>query len=182
MSVLTAAVHPMPRYALRGMRWALFLTGFVALAIALPWICHQFGIAGMVFLPLHAAVFLAAMVMGIRGGLITALAAPAASFALSGMPPIAALPAITIECCAYAAVAGWLVRDRRWRILPALIAAMLVGRLVSLGAWSAGLGAAPNAAAQLRALFVIGLPGIALQLVLLPPLAARIGDWLHDHA
>ena len=135
--------------------------------------------AGMVLLPMHFAVIFAAMIMGIRGGILTAAASPIISFACSGMPPAASLPAMTIELVTYAAIAGWLVHHLHTKIIFALICSMIGGRMVSLGLFAAGLSVAPSSTDLLRALFIIGLPGIIAQLVLIPPSVAMIGKYLN---
>lgn len=174
----TLGLAPVVTYRLTGTRWLLFFAAFTTFAVAGPYICHQFGLAGQVILPMHFAVIFAAMVMGVRGGLLAALASPIVSFALSGMPPAATLLPMTIELAVYAAVAGWLVHHRRTRILTALICAMLAGRLASLGLFTVGFGTSPSASILLRNLFMVGLPGIIAQLVFLPPAVSKISRFL----
>ena len=177
--VETLGLNQIMPYRLSRIRWALFFAAFTTLAVATPYICHQFGLAGQVILPMHFAVLFAAMVMGIGGGLLTALASPIVSFALSGMPPAAALLPMTLELAIYAAVAGWLVHHRRARILTALVCAMIAGRLALLGFFAVGFGTAPSVSVLLRNLFLVGLPGIIAQIVLLPSIVAKVGTFLN---
>lgn len=165
-------------YRLAGIRWALFLVAFTTFAVAAPSVAHQFGIAGTVLLPMHFAVLFAALVMGVRGGVLTALASPVVSFALSRMPPAGMLLPMTIELAVYALVAGYLFHHRRARIIVALLLAMIAGRAVLLGLFALGLGAAPAASALIKNLLIVGLPGIIAQLVLLPTAVSTIGTCL----
>ncbi|MFH0799329.1 MAG: hypothetical protein V2A66_04010 [Pseudomonadota bacterium] len=174
----TLGFAPVMPYRLSGMRWLLFLAAFTTFAVAAPYLCHQFGLAGQVILPMHFAVIFAAMVMGLRGGVLTALASPLVSFSLSGMPPVGALLPMMAELAVYAAVAGWLVHHRHARIITALVCAMLAGRAVSLVFFAAGFGSAPSSQVLIRNLFLVGLPGIAAQLLLLPVMVSKIGDYL----
>lgn len=114
------------------------------------------------------------MIMGIRGGILTALASLMISNGISHMPPNALLVPMSLELTTYAAVAGWLLHHRRMRIMPALVLTLVFGRCIAGISLAFGLtGAIPNASEALDHLVIIGLPGIALQLLLLPP-AVRV--------
>lgn len=178
ISAIAGLYGPLPAYRLEGFRWVLFLAAFTAFAVAAPAICHACGIAGIVLLPMHFAVFFAAMVMGVRGGVATALLSPMIGYGLSGMPPVHALAPITLELVVYAAASGWLMHDRKMKPLVALLLAMAAGRILSIGAFVLNLGGAHSMPAHLKNLFILGLPGIALQLVLLPPLASKAISYL----
>lgn len=180
MTTATLWLGSIPNYRLGTLKWAAFLTAFVTFAVGAPYLCHQFGMAGVVFLPMHFAVLFAAMTMGIRGGFITALASPALNFALSGMPPINALASITIELSAYAIIAGWLVHHKRLSLIAALAIAMLAGRFVVIGLGFIGIGAVLSITDKMQILFVTGLPGILAQIVLLPPATAKISKFLAE--
>lgn len=169
-----------PNYKLGTLKWMAFLTAFVTFAVGAPYLCHQFGMAGVVFLPMHFAVLFAAMTMGVRGGLITALASPALSFALSSMPPVNALAPMTIELSAYAVIAGWLIHHKRLPLIAALVIAMLVGRFIAIGLGFIGVGTILSLSDKIQILFVTGLPGILAQLLLLPPATSKISKFLAE--
>jgi niacin transporter len=162
---------------LSALRRIIFLAAFTALAIALPYVCHQFGIAGMVFLPMHFAVMIAAIVMGFRGGLAVALVSPVLSYALSAMPPLQSLLPITVELCAYAAAINISLRKIKLPLVVSLIVAMIFGRLVSLSFVGLILNSV-SGSVQIKNLFLVGLPGIIIQLALVPPLASKITTYL----
>ena len=95
------------------------------------------------------------------------------------MPPVAVLPGMMVECCVYGLVTGLMLRYVRTGkttldLYLSLVAAMLLGRVLSgiakaliftpglsLAAWAAGA-------------FVTALPGIAIQLVLIPALVLAL--------
>jgi ECF-type transporter family protein len=183
MRAIASAIgaHPLNYQNIKTLRWTAFLTGFIALSAALPFACHQFDMAGMVLLPIHFTVLTSAMIMGIRGGLITAMISPILSFAISGMPPMAALLPMTIELITYALVAGWLVQKRHSWIITGLIVAMIAGRFVSAAVFSLGLGAATSFSTHLRNITAVALPGIILQIALIPTIVSRIGGYLKNH-
>lgn len=180
MTAATLWLGSIPTYKLSTLKWMAFLSAFVTFAVGAPYICHQFGLAGVIFLPMHFAVILAAMTMGIRGGLLTALASPVISFVLSGMPPAPILVSITVELSAYAVVAGWLVHRKRFPLIGALVIAMIVGRFIAMGLGIFGFGSTFFLADKARVLFITGLPGIIVQLLLLPPATSKIGKFLTD--
>ena len=74
----------------------IFTTGFVLLNVAVPWIFHQFHLAGPTFLPMHIFVLMAGLLFGWRTGLIVGLLSPLASYATSGMPVLRILPQIVM--------------------------------------------------------------------------------------
>ena len=74
---------------------------FVLLDVLVPWVFHQFHLAGPTFLPMHIFVLIAGLVFGWRAGLIVGLLTPLASYAVSGMPVLRILPQIAVELSAY---------------------------------------------------------------------------------
>lgn len=79
---------------------------FVLAAVLVPWVFHQFHLAGPTFLPMHIFVLIGGLVFGWRAGLIIGLLTPLASYAVSGMPVLRLLPQIVIELSAYGLIAG----------------------------------------------------------------------------
>jgi len=147
------------------MKWFLFLVVFVSLAVGLPYACHSLGnIGGRALLPMHFVVITAALIMGTRGGIATALLSPSISFALSGMP-LAVVP-MTLELTVYAFVVGILFHTAHRSLFLSLIIAMLAGRIVSL-LFVTLIGATPLTA-HLYTMVVVGLPGMILQLFCIP--------------
>jgi len=147
---------------------------FIAIGIALPLAFHSIPNAGRVFLPMHIPILLCGLICGIPYGLACGIVAPLLSSLLTGMPPAAMLPAMLCELAAYGLVASLLMRciplkNLYARIYIALIGAMLSGRLV-LGALNAFIFSAGNYSVQiwLSGAFVTALPGIAIQVVLIP--------------
>lgn len=173
----TAYLNPVLECNPGAMKWTLFLAIFTTLAVGLPYLCHQFGLAGMIFLPLHFAVLTAALVMGLRGGVVVALAGPVLSYSISAMPPAHSLFPITVELVTYAVVANIVIRKFKMPAILSLAIAMIAGRLVSIALVCMVLRTIPFST-QLHYVFITGIPGILIQLALIPPLSAKVINYL----
>jgi hypothetical protein len=154
------------------------LTGlFVTLGVVLPIVFHQFALAGRIFSPMHIPVFLAGIFVGPASGLIVGLICPGLSFLLTGMPPPYAVPLMSLELPIYGISIGILIRTIKLPIISLLLS-MILGRLAfALGLFLFGLFLSlpygPREFIQVS--LVTGLPGIALQLILIPLLVEAVG-------
>lgn len=144
-----------------------------ALCVVVPMAFHAIPNAGSVFLPMHIPVLLCGMLCGWPFGLTCGLIGPLLSSLTTGMPPAAMLPAMMIECAVYGAVAGLLMKHIRTGRLYldlylSLIPAMLAGRVISGVAKALILAPGTTLAAWAAGAFVTALPGIVIQLILIP--------------
>lgn len=152
-----------------------------ALCCVLPLAFHAVGL-GAAFSPLHLPVLLCALLCGPVYGGFCGLAGAVVSCLLTSMPSPFQLIYMIPEVCTYGVIAGWLSgRVHTGRVLPdlwlSLIPAMLLGRVVG-GAVQAVLYLS-TAREYSLALWAGGylagtLPGAALQLAVLPPLALAL--------
>jgi riboflavin transporter FmnP len=143
---------------------------FITLGVILPVVFHQFALAGRVFLPMHIPVFLAGIFVGPLSGVIVGLVCPALSFFLTGMPPPYAVPLMSMELSIYGLSIGILIK---WIKLPilSLLVSMILGRLAfGLGLFILGqfLSLPYGLEAFIKVSVIAGLPGIAIQLILIP--------------
>lgn len=148
----------------------------VALGVVLPMAFHSVPQGGSIFLPMHIPVLLCGLACGWPYGLACGVLAPLCSSLITGMPPAAYLPSMLCELAAYGLISGLLARlihtgRRPVDLYLQLIGAMLIGRVV-YGAMNALVFSAGeySMAIFLSAAFVTALPGIVIQLVVLPPL------------
>lgn len=143
----------------------------IALGLILPVLFHMVG-AGSVFLPMHIPVLLCGLLFGWQYGAVCGVIVPLLSSLLTGMPPIFPTgAAMMLELCAYGLLTGLFYRKLRWNVYPALICAMLGGRVVSGAANAVFLGMADKPygfAAFLSGSFVQAVPGILIQIVFIP--------------
>jgi LytS/YehU family sensor histidine kinase len=143
-------------------KYYVFSAVFVSSAVFFPWLAHQFQVAGAQFLPMHFFVMFAGFLFGWRTGLLVGLISPLLSYSITQMPAIAILPEVTLELAVYGLAIG-LLRERSLNIAGALVGAMILGRLARW-AFVFALGLQTNPLNY----FKIGLPGIILQLALIP--------------
>ncbi len=152
----------------------------LAVGILLPWIAaHGMGVPGTVLLPMHIPVLLCGFLCGPWYGALCGALLPLLNCLLTGMPaPYPMLPIMLLELTIYGISAGLLYRIPRFsrsRLGPtvALLGAMLCGR-VGYGAMFYLLFALNGAlkAPTLWAAIVTGLPGIVVQLLLIPAIVA----------
>jgi LytS/YehU family sensor histidine kinase len=157
----------------------LTATGLLlAAGLLLPMVFHSlFGaVGGRTFMPMHYTVLLGGLLLGPVAGAFLGIATPLLSTLMTGMPAVAILPPMVVELAVYGLVAG--VARRRWQLAPlwSLLLAMVAGRIalglaVAVLGPSIGLKAEP--VAYVVAAIVTGLPGIAVQVVVIPLLLAR---------
>ena len=150
---------------------------FLALAIVLPFLTGQIPEIGSMLCPMHIPVLLCGFLCGWPWGLAVGLIAPLLRSVLFGAPPMfPGAVAMAFELAVYGAIAGLLYRllpKKKWSIYASLIIAMIAGRVV----WGivrlilAGLsGKGFTWAAFMAGAFTNAVPGIILQIVLIPVL------------
>jgi len=149
---------------------------FITLGVTIPIVFHQMALAGRIFSPMHIPVLLAGIFVGPVSGLIVGLVCPGMSFLLTGMPPPYAVPLMSLELPVYGISIGILIRVIKVPVLSLLLA-MILGRLAfAFGLFFFGLFLSlPYGPKEFIKVSVItGLPGIAIQLILIPLLIEAI--------
>lgn len=151
---------------------------FVAAGIVLGQLFHLVGM-GPTFLPLHLPAQIGGLLLGAQAGLLIGICTPLASSLLTGMPPLLPMALrMVVEMGAYGYLAGLLHRNLRLAPLPSLLGAILGGRLLmavadSLFFWHLGLPRL-SVAQNIWLAFSFGLPGVCLQLALVPSVLALL--------
>lgn len=150
-----------------------------ALCVVLPIAFHVIPNAGSVLLPMHIPVLLCGLVCGWQFGLICGVLGPMLSSVLTGMPPAAILPSMIVELGIYGCVSGLMMENVRTGSLYAdlyisLPTAMLAGRVASGIAKALIFAPGTSFAAWATASFVTALPGISVQLIVLPTLIVTL--------
>lgn len=151
---------------------------FLALAYVLPFLTGQIPEIGSMLCPMHIPVLLCGFICGWQWGLTVGAVAPVfRSLMTGGFPPM--FP--TAFCMAFELAAYGLVAGLMYRLLPrkriyvycSLVAAMIIGRLVWGAAMLTFLGISGGAftfAAFLAGAFTNAIPGIIIQIILIPVL------------
>ena len=152
----------------------------VALCVVLPMLFHAIPNAGSIYAPMHIPVFICGLTCGWAYGLACGIIGPLLSCLLTGMPTVVNLPQMLVELAAYGVVSGLLMRFVRTGRLYAdlyisLIVAMLVGRACA-GLVAAFIFARGTMTISLFATtyFVTSLPGIVIQLALIPTIVVAL--------
>lgn len=155
----------------------LALVTAVVAAVALPQFFHALGAVsglgtalGECFLPMHLPVILVGFIAGPAVGAVAGLLAPAISFALSGMPAAVVLPFMMAELCFYGLASGFLSKVKMPVIFKVLLV-QVIGRLARLAAVFTAVTVFDNTGVTVSSVWnavLTGLPGIILQLVLIP--------------
>jgi thiamine transporter ThiT len=152
----------------------LTLSGlFLALGIVLPFVTGNIPQIGSALLPMHLPVLLCGYICGWPWGLLVGFVTPLLRMALVGMPPATTAIPMAFELAAYGALTGVLYRALP-KTVPSLYAsllcAMLGGRIVwGIVRWvMMASGVDFGLQAFLAGAFVNALPGIIVQIVLIP--------------
>lgn len=151
----------------------------IALCVVLPMAFHIIPNAGSVMLPMHIPVLLCGLVCGWQYGLLCGILGPLVSSVLTAMPPAAILPGMMVECGMYGCVGGLMMERIRTGSLYAdlylsLPVAMLAGRVISGIVKALILTPGLSLTAWATASFVTALPGISIQLILIPSLIVAL--------
>lgn len=151
----------------------------VALCVVLPIAFHAVPDGGSVFLPMHIPILICGMICGWPYGFLCGLLGPLLSCLLTGMPPMAMLPAMMVECGVYGLMTGLMLKFVHTKKLyvdlyAALIVAMIAGRVLSGVAKALIFAPGITMKYWLMASFVTALPGIVIQLVAVPLLVGML--------
>ncbi|MBE5040486.1 ECF transporter S component [Ructibacterium gallinarum] len=154
-----------------------FTALFAAAGVLLPQIFHFIGgaAAGGVFLPMHFPVLLAGLLLGPWAGAAVGFLCPVLSCLMTGMPAAAKLPFMIIELLGYGIMAGLTSKIWRWNLYFCLLSAMAAGRLlnaVALEICGQLLHLNVPAAVSVWTAVLTGIPGIVVQIVLIPFIVA----------
>ena len=152
---------------------------FLALAYLLPFLTGQIPEIGSMLLPMHLPVLICGFVCGWPYGLAVGFAAPLLrSFTLGMPPPFPTAVAMAFELAAYGVITGICYKKLPKKTLflyVDLLAAMIGGRIV----WGAAMmiclgikGGAFTWSAFLSGSVLSAIPGIVLQLILVPIIVA----------
>ena len=153
-----------------------------AVGLILPYVTgHAFGVPGTILLPMHFPIFLMGMLCGPVWGIIGGMVVPLISSLLTGMPAFyPMLPIMMCELAVYGGVSGVLYYQKRKNLYVSLIAAMVCGRIVHGAVWAMLFLAGGKAVTFVSAFaFVVdGIPGIVLQLLLIPSIVKSVNKLL----
>lgn len=155
---------------------------FLALGFVLPFFTGQIPQIGNMLLPMHLPVLLCGLICGWQYGLVIGLCLPLVRSMIFGMPPIFPTGiAMTFELAAYGLIVGLVYQAARQKntlsVYRALIIAMIGGRII----WGIVRVLLTGVGSQaftwhlfLEGALLTAIPGIILQLILIPVLMAAL--------
>ena len=155
----------------RGGRAILFQSMLLGAALALPVMAHVAGLPVRWLLPMHWPVIFVGLAYGWRSGGAVGALVPVLSHALTGFPVVPMLPALTVELCAYGAIAGLAREVLRMSPLLAVLAAVVLGRVLFAGMVVLTGGTDGATVAYFTVAMAPGIPAAAAQVIALPILA-----------
>ena len=149
----------------------------LAVGIVLPFFTGQIPQIGSMLLPMHLPVLICGLVCGWSYGGVIGFILPLFRYAIFGMPPMPNGLAMAFELAAYGIIVGFLYNHSRWQCIVSLyrslIIAMLGGRIIWGAVRIVMTGVAGEAFTWqmfMAGAFLNVIPGIILQLVLIPTL------------
>lgn len=165
----------------RPVRALAYAAACLALALLLPFLTGQLPSLGNALCPMHLPVLLAGFLCGPWWGLAVGAVAPLLRSVLFGAPPMFPKAAsMVFELAAYGLVSGLLYRalpKKPWGVWTALAAAMLAGRLVWGCVMTVFAGVSEISfgwAAFWTGGFASAVPGVLVQLALIPPIVLAL--------
>lgn len=165
----------------QSLRNLLLAAMFLSIGLVLPFFTGQIKEIGNMLLPMHLPVFLCALICGWQYGTAVGFIMPILRFVLFFMPRMPGALAMAFEMATYAFVAGFLYSRARWQctrmLYRSLIIAMIAGRIVWAAAMIVLLGLSGGAFTWqmfISGAFLNAIPGIILQLVLIPAIMVAL--------
>ena len=125
----------------------------IALCVVLPMAFHSIPQAGMIYCPMHIPALICGIICAPQYAIICGIAGPLLSSVLTGMPPAAMLPSMLVELTC-ALLIG--------RVIAGIVKALIFARgEITITAWATSY-------------FVTCLPGIIMQIILVPVIYASL--------
>lgn len=144
----------------------------IAMGLILPQAFHSIQNSGAIFLPIHIPVLIGGFILNPYYALCVGMVTPILSSIFTGMPPVPSLYVIILELVSYGVFISLLYNRAKIGVYPSLIGGMLAGRVVSIvGNYLILhiLMSRPFSITTVAAgLFIQGIPGIIIQIVLIP--------------
>lgn len=155
---------------------------FLAVGLVLPFVTGQIQVIGSMLLPMHIPVLLCGLICGWQYGAAVGFIVPLLRHVLFGMPPMPNAVSMAFELATYGLVIGLVYGRSRWKCVIAvyrsMLIAMVAGRLVWGVVQAAILGFTGSQftfQAFLAGALLNAIPGIILQLVLIPVVMVALG-------
>ena len=156
---------------------------FLALGLIIPFVTsHGIGLPGNVLLPMHLPVLLTGYLLGPSAGLLLGIITPVLSGILTGMPPIFLMPIMAIELGLYGMFTGLFYHKLKLNVFTSLVLSLILGKIgygltlfVLINLFNLTMFTKTS---TVVAAAVTGLPGIIIQLILIPVLVKLLKPYM----
>ena len=156
---------------------------FLALGLVLPFLTGQIKEIGNMLLPMHIPVMLCGLVCGPQYGLIIGAITPILRSSLFGMPVMfPSAIGMAFELATYGFVIGYLFSHAKWKCIKSLYRCLLTSMVCGRVVWGIvqcfllGLGSNGFTISMFLSSSILkAIPGIILQLVLIPAVMLILG-------
>lgn len=156
---------------------------FLALGLVLPFLTGQIKTLGNMLLPMHIPVMLCGLVCGWQYGLIVGAIVPVMRSMIFSMPVMfPSAISMAFELATYGFVIGYLFSHAKWKCIKSLYRCLLISMVCGRVVWGIVqcvlLGLGENGftlTAFIGGAFLNAIPGIILQLVLIPAVMLVLG-------
>ncbi len=159
---------------------------FIAIGIVLPQTIHIFGgpTLGPILLPMHLPVFIGAMLLGPYKGAIIAVITVTVGVML-GMPPIYIAAYMLFELTTYALISGYLYKHLNWNIYLSFTISKIAGMFIAVLSVIIMINffgiTVPYMPVGSLAMFISGIPGIIIQILIVSPLVLLLKKELYKN-
>ena len=149
---------------------------FLSLCLVLPFLTGQIPEIGNMLLPMHIPVLLCGLICGPQYGLIIGAIAPIMRSLIFSMPPMYPTAiGMAFELATYGLLIGLLFRKSKWHCIKSLYISLIISMIGGRVVWGVvqsillGLGDSGFTLSMfISGAFLKAIPGIVLQLVLIP--------------
>lgn len=144
----------------------------IAIGVILPQAFHSIQNAGSIFLPMHIPVLVGGFILNPYYALCVGIVTPILSSVFTGMPSIPYIYVMILELVSYGLFISLLYNKVKIGLYPSLIGGMLAGRVMSIIGNYLILHILMNRPFNITTvaagLFIQGIPGIVIQIILIP--------------
>ena len=156
---------------------------FLAIGLVLPFLTGQIKEIGNMLLPMHIPVFLCCYICSWKHGMALGLILPLMRSMIFHMPALYPnAVAMAFELSTYGLVAGYLFYKSKYKCTKALYKSMIISMLAGRVVWGIAQvillgisGSAFTFSAFIAGAFAKAVPGIVIQLILVPAIMVALG-------
>lgn len=156
---------------------------FIAIGLILPFFTGQIQRVGNMLLPMHLPVMLCGLICGPWYGLAAGVITPLLRSVLFGMPPmIPTAVSMALELGTYGYVIGFCYNRSKWKCIVSLYRSLIIAMVCGRVLWGVAMtvimgvsGSAFSLGAFVSGAVINAIPGIIVQLVLIPAVMMAFG-------